>query len=245
MVACARQVVVLADSSKIGVESPIRFADARRGRRAGHRRRRSTAADRRAPDRAPASRSWSHDRHPDRQPEPSTAPSPSPARSSAARCIRAASMTSQAGGKGVNISRAAVVGRPPVDRRAPGPEGRPVRPRAARRRHRLPPGHAPPATSGSTSRSPSPTAPPRSSTAPAPTVTPDVLADLDGLAAPPRRQRPTGWCWPARCRPGPRRLVRRPGRRPARDRRPDRRRHQRGSAAGPRRRGSRRRAHRT
>ena len=81
---------------------------------------------------------------------------------------RAASVISQAGGKGVNISRASVAAGRPVDRGPPGPQGRPVRARAARRRHRLPAGRTTPATSASTSRSASPTAPPPSSTAPAP-----------------------------------------------------------------------------
>ena len=49
----------------------------------------------------------------------------------------------------------------------PAPEGRPVRPRAARGRHRLPPGRPSRATCASTSPSASPTAPPPSSTAPA------------------------------------------------------------------------------
>ena len=58
--------------------------------------------------------------------------------------------------------------------------------RAARGRHRLPPGAARPATSASTSRSPSPTAPPPRSTPPAPRPPPTSLAAL-GPPARPRR----------------------------------------------------------
>ena len=49
-------------------------------------------------------------------------------------------MTSQAGGKGVNISRAAVSAGIPSIAVVPAGQGRPVRHRAARRRHRLPSG---------------------------------------------------------------------------------------------------------
>ena len=50
----------------------------------------------------------SHDRHPDRQPEPSTGPSTLAGRLERGAVQRAESVISQAGGKGVNISRAAV-----------------------------------------------------------------------------------------------------------------------------------------
>ena len=51
-------------------------------------------------------------------------------------------MTSQAGGKGVNISRAWSPPASPSIAVLPRRRGRPVRPRAARGRHRLPAGAA-------------------------------------------------------------------------------------------------------
>ena len=110
---------------------------AARGRRAGHRRRhrRPTTA---TPSRRPASRSWSHDRHPDPQPE--HRPHRRARRPAGRGAVqRVDAVVSQAGGKGVNISRAAVSAGIAVDRRAPGRPRRPLRPRAAQRRHRLPP----------------------------------------------------------------------------------------------------------
>ena len=68
IIASAHRVVVLADSSKVGVERtrPLRRAvsDRRPRHRRRHRRRRPHA-----PSRRPASRSWSRDRHPDPEPQ--------------------------------------------------------------------------------------------------------------------------------------------------------------------------------
>ena len=163
----------------------VRFADARRGRRAGHRRRHRRRRPR-ARSSAPASRWWSHDPHPHPQPEhrPHRRRSPAPLARGAVH--RVASVTSQAGGKGVNISRAAVAAGIPSIAVLPAAQDDPFVHELLARRHRLPAGADPPATSGSTSRSPSPTAPPPSSTAPAPTVTADHLEALAQAAAAPR-----------------------------------------------------------
>ena len=112
---------------------------------------------------------------------------------------RLLSVTMQAGGKGVNISRAAMSAgldteavfpaRPddPFVRRADLAQASP----AARRR--------PPATYGSTSRSPSPTAPRPSSTAPARRC-PRPPRRPRGDAARAGRRRRRGSCSPGRCR---------------------------------------------
>ena len=201
IVASARRVVVLADSTKIGRRAPRSasptldevdvlvtddgIADADRARpRAGRRRGRA-----------------SHDRHPHRQPQPSTARSRCRRRSSAARCSAPTSVLSQAGGKGVNISRA--VGRRRRSRRSPCCPRRKDDPfvlELLARRHRLPPGRPPAATCGSTSRSPSPTAPPPSSTAPAPPSTHRAARRARRGAASTAPPPPTGSCSPARCR---------------------------------------------
>ena len=122
--AVARRTVVLSDSSKIGVEtarsasprsatstswSPIRHL---RGRPPGARE-------------GPAWRSSSHDRHAHRQPQPRPH-----GHALGARCVhgtvqRAASVTSQAGGKGVNISRASVAAGVPTLAVLPAPKDDP------------------------------------------------------------------------------------------------------------------------
>ena len=181
----------------------VRFADARRDRHPGHRRRASPTSDRKALEAAPAWRcvdrmivtltaNPSHDR---------TVALAGPLERGAVQ--RAASVTSQAGGKGVNISRAAVAAgvadRSPC---SPPATDDPFVHRAAARpastAARSPPDRRHPR---STSPSPSPTAPPPSSTAPAPTVdrarTSTTSARRAARAGPPAA---TGWCWPARCR---------------------------------------------
>ncbi len=134
-----------------------------------------------------------HDRdaHPD--PEPEHRPDRRAGLAARARrgAARRRGLTSQAGGKGVNISRAATAAGVPTIAVLPARQGRPVRARAARATASTAGRRSRPATSGSTSPSPSPTAPPPRSTAPAPRVTP---ADLDRLAdAVVRRARQAAW----------------------------------------------------
>ena len=117
---------------------------------------------------------------------------------------RAESVTSQAGGKGVNISRAAVAAGIPTIAVLPAAKDDPFVLELLARRHRLPAGARRPATSASTSRSPSPTAPPPSSTAPAPTATHGILEPRWRTRCSRGPTAPTGWCWPARCPPAPR-----------------------------------------
>ena len=113
----AAQVVVLADSSKIGVERTVRFADARRRRRPRHRRRHRRRRPQ-GPRARPGSRSSSHDPHPHPQPQQRPHRHARRRRCERGAVQRAASVISQAGGKGVNISRASVAAGVAADRRA-------------------------------------------------------------------------------------------------------------------------------
>ena len=120
----------------------------------------------------------------------------------------------------------------------PAPEGRPVRARAARRRHRLPAGRH----DGGPLRVNITISEPDGTT----TKLNSPGADRDAASCWPRSTEslraapppPTGWCWPARCRPA-RRSAGTPTWSPSlrRHRRPRRGRHQRRPAAGPGRRG--------
>ena len=130
--------VVLADSTKLGVETARALRHPRQHRRAGHRQR-----DRRPGPPCPGT---SRNRGGDRMILTLT-PNPSIDRTvaldgelSRGQVHRVASVTSQGGGKGVNISRAAVSAGIPSIAVVPAAQGRPVRPRAAHRRHRLPSG---------------------------------------------------------------------------------------------------------
>ena len=132
------------------------------------------------------------------------------------RAAAPTSVISQAGGKGVNISRAVGRRRRAHRRRPPGARRRPVRARAARRRHRLPARCRP---TGALRVNLTITEPDGTTTklnSPGPTVTADVLDRA-------RRRRcaaaPAGADWvvlAGSLPPGAPRLVRRPGRRPAR-----------------------------
>ena len=230
--AAGRRTVVLADSTKIGVETSVRFAAHRRHRRPGHRRRHQA----RRPEGPRRGRRGGGDRM-----ILTLTPNPSIDRTvvagrradAAAQVQRADAVTSQGGGKGVNISRAAVSAGAADGRGAARGQGRPVRHRAAGAPASTAGRSGPPATSGSTSPSPSPTAPPPSSTAPAP---PSTQAHLDAHVAtrcsPRAGERRLGRAGRARCRPAPPpELVRRRRTPPARHRRQGRRRHQRGAAA--------------
>ena len=110
-------------------------------------------------------------------------------------------MTSQAGGKGVNISRAAVARRHPHRRRAARRRGRPVR-RSSCCAAGIDCRPVPPA--GDVRINITITEPDGTTTklnSPAPTV--DAAATSTRMAAGAARAAPaapTGWCWPARCR---------------------------------------------
>ena len=172
LVAGAERVVVLTDSTKVGQERTVRFADLddvdvlvtddgdRHRRRQGVRGRGPGGRPGLSPRRGAIvtlTANPSFDR---------TIALPEPLERGAVHRVDA--MTSQAGGKGVNISRAAVAAgladRSPCSRRDPTCRSSTSWPRPASTAGR--PGRQ--ATSGSTSRSPSPTAPPPSSTVPAP-----------------------------------------------------------------------------
>ena len=230
MVAGAHQVVVLADSSKIGQEHTVRFAEVARHRRAWSPTRASTDADRAALRARSTSRCVS-------RMIVTLTPNPSIDRTVAlagelvrGAVLRAESVTSQAGGKGVNISRAAVAAGVPTIAVLPGAQGRPVRRRAAPRRHRLParaarrrrPGqpHAHRARrhhhQGQQPRR-------RGHAAPTSTGSPPPCTHA-------RAGRPLGGARRLAAARRPGRLVRRAGRRPARHRRPGRRRHLRRTA---------------
>ena len=147
--ACGHLVVALADASKFGLETAVRFASPRRHRRRGHRRRRRPerrpgeagieVADRKS---VVARRGGDpHDRHPDRQPQPR--PHGQPDRSPRARRRPAGRVGDLAGRRqGREHLPRLCRRRPADDRRAARCQGRPVRARAARGRHRLPTGAA-------------------------------------------------------------------------------------------------------
>ena len=120
LIESAQRVVALTDATKVGQERTVRFADARGHRRAGHRRqhrrgRREGVRGRRA------GRGQGVNAHTGPIVTLTANPSfdrtvalPGPLERGAV--VRVEAMTSQAGGKGVNISRAAVGGR--VSRRS-------------------------------------------------------------------------------------------------------------------------------
>ena len=145
---------------------------------------------------------------------------------------RAESVISQAGGKGVNISRAVGVRGHPLVRGAARAQGRPVRPRAARRRHRLPRGAQRGRASGQHHHH-------RAGRHHHQAEQPRAGGHRGGAdrphrgAAPPGRHRRLDRAGRLAAAGRARRVVRRPGRHPARVRRPARRRHQRRPAAGP------------
>ena len=200
---------VLADSSKIGLERTIRFADARATSTSWSPTTGSPSPTVEAGSSPPDWRSSSHDRHPYPQPEHRPHRRPSRARWRAAPCSASWRVTQQAGGKGVNISRAAVSAGLATIAVLPGRPGRPVRPRAGRGRHPLPSRVRRPARSGSTSPSPSPTAPPPSSTAPAPPSRGVARRAGAGAARPAADSASLGGAGRVAAPRRPRRLVRR------------------------------------
>ena len=232
----ARQVVALADASKFGQRDgrAVRRAPARstywsptatcrprtaercEGRRRGGRR---------------MKRGRPHDRDAHRQPEPRPDGQPDRRPSSAARVQRAESVISQAGGKGVNISRAASPPTCPTIAVLPAAKDDPFVLELLRRGHRLPAGRArrrPPREHHDhrarrhhhQAEQPRPAGHPAAARrAPGGVGTPSGERRLDraGRLAAARR---------------PARVVRRAGRRPARRRRARGRRHQRLAAQG-------------
>ena len=192
-------VVVLADADKIGQEHLVRFAgldevdvlvtDAR-----------ATREELAPIERRRRRRSWSRDRHPHRQPElrpHDRARRPARARRASCAPTRSSSRPAARG----STSRGP---RPP-------PEWTPSRSSRPRSTPRSPPSWSTTASpagrcrrpdrSGSTSRSPSPTAPPPRSTAP---VRPPTRRCSSGSAprSPSSPTAPAGSCSPGRCRPG-------------------------------------------
>ena len=224
-----RRIVVLADASKIGTES--RSASPRSTRSTCSSPTTPSATPTAAPSTGPASRSWSHDRHPDPQPQPRPHGHAGRPRSSAAPCSAPSRCISQAGGKGVNISRASVAAGIPSIAVLPAPKDDPfvLELLAAGIDCRPVDHHGGALRVNITISEPDGTTTKLNS--PGPTVTPEVLTALtESLRrrAASRRLGGAGRLAAAR-RAG--RVVRRPRRRAARLRRPRRRRHQRRPAA--------------